>query len=180
PANQGGASSVNPNLCATVSDPNGGTMQVKYFGRVRTASNSNKFTIVILPDTQYYTEEPQGNNGGNIAMFNAQTNWIANNRASKNIVYLGHLGDCVQNGDNPPVANKEIEWQRAQPAIATIENPALTGLPQGIPYGICVGNHDQTPNGSATGTTTYYNQYFGSSHFAGRIYYGGHYGTNND
>lgn len=180
PANQAGTNSVNPNLCATVSDPNGGTLQVRYFGRIKTASSSTKFTIIILPDTQYYTAEPQGTHDGNTAMFNAQTTWIANNRAAKNIVYVGHLGDCVQNGDDPPVSNKEIEWQRAQPAMATIENPALTGLPQGIPFGVCVGNHDQTPNGSATGTTTYYNQYFGSTHFMGRSYYGGHYGSNND
>ncbi len=153
---------------------------MRYFGRVRTAGNSDKFTIILLPDTQYYTEQPQGNNGANIAMFNAQTEWIVNNRVSKNIVYVGHLGDCVQNGDDPPGSNREIEWQRTQPAIAMIESPALTGLPQGIPYGICVGNHDQTPNGSATGTTTYYNQYFGSGHFSGRSYYGGHYGSNND
>jgi hypothetical protein len=180
PANLSGASTVNPNLCATVSDPNGGALQVRYFGRERMASNSNKFTIVFLPDTQYYTEEPQGNHGGNSAMFNSQTAWIANNRAAKNIVYAGHLGDCVQNGDDPPGSNNEIEWQRAQPAMATLENPALTGMPQGIPFGVCVGNHDETPNGDATGTTTYYNQYFGVNHFNGRYYYGGHYGSNND
>jgi hypothetical protein len=180
PPHQGGSASANPNLCATVSDPNGGTLQVRYFGKRKTTTSGQKFTIVIIPDTQYYTEEPQGNNGGAIAMFNAQTTWIANNRASKNIVYVGHLGDCVQNGDNPPGANNELEWQRVQGAIATIESPALTGLPQGIPYGLSVGNHDQTPNGSATGTTTYFNQYYGSAHFAGRSYYGGHYGSNND
>jgi hypothetical protein len=181
PANQAGSVSINPNLCATVSDPNGGTLQVRYYGRKIPANGSEKFTIILLPDTQYYTEEPQGNHdGGNAAMFNAQTTWIANNRLSKNIVYVGQLGDCVQNGDDPPGSNNEIEWQRAQTAIATIENPTLTGLPQGIPFGISVGNHDQTPIATATGTTTYYNQYFGSSHFAGRDYYGGHYGSNND
>jgi hypothetical protein len=180
PVNMSVAQSVNPNLCATVSDPNGGTMQVRFHGRQRPANGSQKFTIIYLPDTQYYTEQPQGNNGGFIAMFNAQTDWIASNRAAMNIVYVGHLGDCTQNGDNPPGTNDEIEWQRAAPAIATIESPALTGLPQGIPFGISVGNHDQTPNGSPTGTTTYFNQYFGSNHFAGRAYYGGHYGSNND
>ena len=181
PANQGGTGTLNPNLCATVSDPNGGTIQVKYSGRVKTTNSSEKFTIILLPDTQFYTEEPQGNHdGGNAAMFNAQTDWIANNRLSKNIVYVGQLGDCVQNGDNPPGSNKQIEWQRAQAAISTIESQTKTGLSQGIPFGICVGNHDQSPIGSATGTTTYYNQYFGSSHFTGRDYYGGHYGSNND
>src|SRR5689334_2471665 len=91
PANQAGASSVNPNLCATVSDPNGGTLQVRYFGRLKPANGSQKFSIIVLPDTQYYTEEPQGNNGGNAAMFNAQTTWIANNRQSMNIVYVAQL-----------------------------------------------------------------------------------------
>ena len=180
PAHQMVSGSTDPDLCATVSDPNGGNLQVKYFGRAKTTSDSEKFTIIFLPDTQYYTEEPQGGHGGNIAMFNAQTAWIAANRVSKNIVYVGQLGDCVENGDNPPGADKEIEWKRAQIAMATIENPALTSLPEGVPFGICVGNHEQTPFGLPTGTTNYYNQYFGSSHFAGRAYYGGHYGSNND
>ncbi|MEI9908978.1 MAG: hypothetical protein WDO71_04505 [Bacteroidota bacterium] len=93
PANQAGSVSINPNVCATVSDPNGGTLQVRYYGRQAPANGSEKFTIVLLPDTQYYTEEPQGNHQGGIAaMFNAQTAWIANNRQSMNIVYVGQLG----------------------------------------------------------------------------------------
>ncbi|MGK2860629.1 MAG: hypothetical protein ACSLE0_01735, partial [Chitinophagaceae bacterium] len=180
PADQSGSVSASPGLCATVSDPDGDALKIKYSGRIKNTSTSKKFTIVMLPDTQFYTEEPQGNHGGNIAMFTAQTNWIADNRESMNIVYVGQLGDCVQNGDNPPVANKEIEWQRAQTAISVIESPIQTGLPQGIPFGICVGNHEQSPFGDVNGTTTYYNQYYGSSHFAGRSYYGGHYGSNND
>jgi hypothetical protein len=162
------------NLCADVSDPNGDLMQVRYFGRAKTSSGSQKFTLVFLPDTQYYTEEPQGTHGGNIEMFNAQTAWIANNRLAKNIVYVGQLGDCVEHGD------ADIEWQRAQVAIGTIEDPVQTGLSQGIPFGICVGNHEQTPFNDPLGSTALYNQYFGSAHFAGRTYYGGHYGTNND
>lgn len=180
PAHLSMVSTNRPDLCATVSDPQGGTLQVKYFGRVKSAGTSQKFTIVFLPDTQYYTEEPQGNHGGNIAMFNAQTAWIAANRVSKNIVYVGQLGDCVENADHLLGPDPEIEWKRAQTAMATIEDPALTSLPQGIPFGICVGNHEQTPFNSAAGTTNYYNKYFGSAHFAGRDYYGGHYGSNND
>ena len=180
PADQSMVSTNRPDLCATVSDPNGGTLQVKYSGRVKNTSSSQKFTIVFLPDTQYYTEQPQENHGGKIAMFKAQTAWIAANRVSKNIVYVGQLGDCVENADHLSGPDKEIEWKRADTAMSTIEDPILTALPQGIPFGICVGNHEQTPLGSATGTTVYYNQYFGSSRFAGRNYYGGHYGSNND
>ncbi|MBL0131524.1 MAG: hypothetical protein IPP43_10695 [Chitinophagaceae bacterium] len=182
PANNANSPSTSPNICATVSDPNGGNIRVRYFGRPK--SSSTKFTLVMLPDTQFYSEVTAGggssSTGGTIAMFNAQTTWIASNRASKNIVYVGQLGDCVQNGDNPPVAQKDAEWIKASNAIATIESPALTGLPQGIPFGICVGNHDQTPIGDPSGTTIYYNQYFRAAHFAGRTYYGGHNGSNND
>ena len=60
-----------------------------------------------------------------------------------------------------------------------IENPdvPVTG---GIPYGICVGNHDQGIVGDPNSTAIYYNQYFGTARFNGRTYYGGHYGANND
>jgi hypothetical protein len=87
------------------------------------------------------------------------------------------LGDCVENGDN---GGNNIEWMRADASYSIIENPGTTGLPDGIPFGITVGNHDQSPNGDPTGTTTFYNQYFGAARFTGRSYYGGHYGTNND
>ncbi len=74
-----------------------------------------------------------------------------------------------------------LEWQRVNTAISTIESPTATGLPQGIPYGLSVGNHDQSPiGGGNTATTNKYNQYFGISRFNGRNYYGGHHGSNND
>jgi hypothetical protein len=175
PADNGGSTPANTSLCVTANDPNGGTVNVKYYGRAKNSSGQ-KFTIILLPDTQYYTAQPQGTNGGNNFMFKAQTQWIANNRQSMNIVYVGQLGDCTEHGD----AN-EIEWKRVDTSIKNIENPALTGLPQGLPYGLCVGNHDQSPiGGGATASTNFYNQYFGESRFAGRSYYGGHYGTNND
>jgi len=43
-----------------------------------------------------------------------------------------------------------------------------------------VGNHDQSPNGDADGSTDFYNQFFGVARFQGRGYYGGHFGANND
>jgi hypothetical protein len=52
-------------------------------------------------------------------------------------------------------------------------------LPNGIPYALAVGNHDQTPIGNADGTTIGFNTYFGVhpttgiNHFAGKSYYGG-------
>ena len=122
------------------------------------------FTLVVLPDTQYYSA---GLEGGDPRMFAAQTAWIAANQAARNIVYVVHLGDIVQNGDSDPQ-----EWQNASAAMQTLDEA-------GIPYGVAVGNHDETPEGTAGGTTLF-NQYFGVSRFSGRTYYGGNYGGTND
>ena len=67
PSNTGGSPLTNTPLCATVSDPDGGNLTVTYYGRPKVApvATNQKFTVILLPDTQYYTAEPQGTNGGN-------------------------------------------------------------------------------------------------------------------
>ena len=143
--------------------------------------SQSEFTIIGLPDTQYYSENLDGSGSGqgsgSISTFIAQTNWIVNNRLGSSIVYVAHLGDCVQNGDEV-----EQEWINASGAMEYLEDPSTTGLSDGIPYGIAVGNHDMTPwdNDDGNSTTIFYNQYFGISRFSGRNYYSGHYGSNND
>ena len=175
PADQATQVAASPALTVGASDPDGGNLTVTYYGRVAGGTSAQPdFTLIGLPDTQYYTS---GLNGGTPAMFDTQTSWIVSNRASRNIAAVVHLGDCVENGDN---GGNPIEWQRGDHSMSIIEDPSTTLLAQGIPYGMCVGNHDQTPNGDASGTTTLYNQYFGSARFSGRAYYGGHYGSNND
>jgi hypothetical protein len=175
PPNQATGVVFSPTLDVGVSDPDGGNLTVTYYGRPLTGGTPGPdFTLIGQPDTQYYTGEV---NGGTNAILLSINNWIVANRASRNIAYVATLGDCVEHGDN---AGNDIEWQRADLGYDLIEDPGTTGLPDGIPYGITVGNHDQSPNGDADGTTTFYNQYFGVSRFQGRSYYGGHYGTNND
>ena len=132
---------------------------------------ASDFTIIGVPDTQKYTGEVDG---GTTAMYNAQTQWIVANRQALNIVYVAHYGDCVEHG------NSTTEWNRFENATNDLE-PAQSGLPHGIPYGLAVGNHDQSPAGSTSSNSTLlFNQYFGVSRFSGRSYYGGHYGSNND
>jgi hypothetical protein len=127
------------------------------------------FTLIALPDTQFYSRDLS-------PIFAAQTQWIVDNKSSMNIVYVAHLGDCVENGNS-----FTSEWDHADAAMSLIENPSTTGLLHGIPYGIAVGNHDQSPQGNPAGSsTTLYNTYFGESRFSGRTYYGGHFGSNND
>src|SRR6476646_52856 len=103
------------------------------------------FTFVALPDTQYYVSHL---NGGLPAMFTSQTDWIVANRSIRNIAYVAQLGDCVENGDN---GGNNAEWLEATNALYRLEDPITTSLPFGIPYGVAVGNHDQSPNGSASG-----------------------------
>ena len=160
-------------VVATVSDRNNQPMTVKLFGRKKTTGSGSNFVVIGLPDTQYYTSHL---NGGTNELFKAQTQWIVDHRLDSNIVYVSQLGDCVENGNN---GGNDIEWRRADTAMKKIENPNIP-TPFGIPYSICVGNHDQGIIYNPNSPTTFFNQYFGEARFTGRPYYGGHYGDNND
>ncbi|TAH41777.1 MAG: T9SS type A sorting domain-containing protein [Bacteroidetes bacterium] len=165
---------LNSNLSVGVSDPEGKNLSVTYFVQPCPSPAREDFTVIGLPDTQHYVSNLFG---GTNEIYKSQTNWIAQNRISENIVFVQGLGDCVQNGDN---GGNPIEWQRVDTAMKLIEDPITTQLQDGIPYGLNVGNHDQSPIGEVTGTTNFFNAYFGESRFLGRNYYGGHYGTQNN
>lgn len=134
--------------------------------------DEDDFSIAILPDTQYYSAEK---NGGKKEMFFAQTDWIAANAAKEKIAYVIHLGDITDDGEKFPQ-----QWINASEAMYRLEKPQ-PGYPQGIPYGMAVGNHDQTKSQyPISGSTGSYNRYFGISHFKNKKWYGGHYRDNND
>ncbi|MHC4443849.1 MAG: metallophosphoesterase [Planctomycetota bacterium] len=130
------------------------------------------FSIIVLPDTQNYSCEC---GGGDAQTFYDMTDWIVDNTSTLNVKYVAHMGDVVQSGDDDIT-----EWQNAEDAMELLEDPVTTGLPEGIPFGLAVGNHDQTPHRDPDGTTTYFNQFFGESRFSIRSYYGDNYGSNND
>ena len=165
-----------PTLQVTVSNTAPGNATVQFYGRVAPVNPATDFSIIALPDTQYYAAL---RNGGLPAMWYAQTEWIITNRIPRNIAYVAHLGDIVDHGDNNG-GTPLNEWKVATNAMYRLEDPNRTSPATGIPYGTAVGNHDESPNGDSTGTTTYYNQYFGVSHFAGKPYYAGHHGANNN
>ena len=144
-----------------------------YVGPICTTTGTvASFTIVGLPDTQHYTDGV-----GSPDIFTSQTEWIVDNIVRHNIVFVSHFGDCVENGDN---GGDDSEWQIVDSAMSIIEDTLTTQMLYGMPYGMSVGNHDQSPFGNSNGTTIFYNQFFGFDRFAGRDYYGGHYGSNND
>ncbi len=164
---------VDPLLCVDVADPTGEPLTVTFRGREVTVPGSRDFTVVALPDTQYYAASyPE--------TYLAQTRWIVEQRVPRGIAFVTQLGDCVDR------AEVEQQWVNADAAWSLVEDPLGTGLVHGIPYGIAAGNHDQYPGGvpgtlAAPGTTTSaYNRWFGVERFSGRSYYGGHFGDNND
>ena len=84
--------SIPPILNVTVSDPDTNRLTVTFYGLVKSADAGPDFTIIALPDTQYYSHFFPW-------IFTNQTYWIVNNRAASNIVYVTQLGDCVDDGD---------------------------------------------------------------------------------
>jgi hypothetical protein len=130
------------------------------------ASNGDEyFSIAVLPDTQYYTAEKYG---GNMQMFENQIQWIRDNRKGQHIEYVIHLGDITDH-------NVSLEWDRAQSVLYKLDK-------DNIPYGLSVGNHDETPNGNPSkgNEKTDYTKYFGKDHFKDRKWYGGGMGGNNN
>jgi hypothetical protein len=112
------------------------------------------FTVVVLPDTQYYSQSYP-------ATFNTQTQWIVDHVQSNNIKFVTHLGDVVQ------TSTQAIEWQRADAAMDKLDT-----LPT-LPYSVALGNHDYDIKDSHAGPTTQFTQYFGAARYAGRSWYGG-------
>jgi len=143
-------------LEVAVSDPDADDLTVRFYGRP-VAQPGPEFSLVLLPDTQNYT-------GYWPELFHLQAQWIVSNRVSRNIAAVAHLGDVTD-------TDTELEWMRADEAMSIMESPLITGLADGIPYVMNIGNHDGSSG---------FNQHFGVSRFSGRGYYGGHHGSNND
>ena len=122
------------------------------------------FQIVVLPDTQCYVS---GKLNGKMEDFEQQIEWARQNQKAENIAYVIHLGDISQNGEK-----ELIEWERARNVMCRLEE-ALPGMPEGIPYGVAVGNHDTTPRGMPLQMDNGFKKSFGRSHFMGKSYYGG-------
>ena len=110
-----------------------------------------EFTIIALPDTQHYSESFP-------AIFTSQTQWIVDNKAARNIVFVTHEGDIVNQN------NVLSQW-----LVANANMSMLDGV---VPYGMGPGNHDQP--------TTLFNQFFPYTRYQGQPWYGGHYQNLND
>jgi hypothetical protein len=114
------------------------------------------FSVVLLPDTQNYSEKYADT-------YAAQTLWVRQQAKADNIKFVIHLGDIVQ------TSTKEPEWENADRAMRLLDGV--------VPYSIAPGNHDMVVK---TRDTTLYNQYYSPERFADQSWYGGHMGDTND
>ena len=121
--------------------------------QINVGSNS-AFKIVLLPDTQYYSESYP-------AIFTAQTRWVVDNIAAENIKFVMHEGDITNK-------NTKKQWKNA--------NASLSVLDRKIPYLLVPGNHDTGINGSSNvRDTTLFNSYFPVERFSNSPSFGGVY-----
>ncbi|MBP1963164.1 DUF2341 domain-containing protein [Paenibacillus aceris] len=111
--------------------------------------NDYDFSFVWMTDTQLEAESFP-------SVYDAETQWMADNKDAQKIQYVIHTGDIVNS------ASQEYQWQNADHSMKILENA-------GIPYGVIQGNHDTND--------TLYSKYFGAFRFKDRLFNGKPYYT---
>ena len=158
PADGASGISTSPTLSVTATDPDTDSLDVDFYGRGATGGGpATPFTLVVMPDAQNYVVSDTA-----AELFNAQTQWIADQQSTLNTVFASQLGDVTENG------TVAAEWARASTAMGILDSA-------GIPYSITVGNHDGYASGYPTFLST-----FGASRYAGKTWYGGYLGDPSD
>jgi hypothetical protein len=144
-------------------------------------ANDRFFTLVVMPDTQYYTQVQWKLD----KYFKGQTRWIAANQHSEHIAFVFQLGDLQQDGnllrldkqpdpsvkellqnpnpEHPP--ENDLQWQRASDAMKVLDDA-------GVPYSAVAGNHDYFHWDRKTLPVKYL-KYFGPDRYAGKPWFGG-------
>jgi pimeloyl-ACP methyl ester carboxylesterase len=116
------------------------------------------FTVVVLPDTQFYSANI---NGVGSKILSNQTQWVASNVESFNIAFVTHEGDIVDNGASTS------QWK--------IASDSMNYLNVGnSPWEVLPGNHDYLNDSGLVN----YNKYFGYGNFSSRTWFGGAYPAN--
>ena len=108
------------------------------------------FTVVVFPDTQYYSDRFPDT-------FSLQARWIEDNRNELNIVFVVHVGDLVD------TSTSRRQWENADNSMRELD-----GI---VPYLVVPGNHDGPPDYQYS----FFNKYFGPGRFGPFDHYGGNY-----
>jgi hypothetical protein len=122
------------------------------------------FSVVLLPDTQGYTNK-QNNLPDEDKTYFKQMHWILDHRASDNIQFVIHLGDITND-------NVDAQWDIADRAHALLDAADM-------PYSMVPGNHDYRVDGVFKRDGSQFDQYFGVDRFALKPWFGGSIGASN-
>jgi len=124
--------------CSMVGDPRS----------VVAASHSGEgaaFTIVSLPDTQYYAaQHPE--------ILASQAEWIVREQARRGVALVVHEGDIVDSDDTN-------QWRRASTTLHELDGV--------VPYVLSPGNHDYARSGDHITRETRLDDFFASDGLAG-------------
>ncbi|SFJ55998.1 metallophosphoesterase [Planctomicrobium piriforme] len=139
--NRAAAAEVDPNADAVLVDGEAAAIQ------------PGSFTIAVLPDTQNYSEKfPE--------IFKAQTQWIVDQQAARNIACVLHLGDITNH-------SQTFEWENAVAALSLLDGK--------VPYCFVPGNHDYSTQGKCEDRSTRLNEFLPVSQYQSWPTFGGVY-----
>ncbi|MFF4037481.1 LamG-like jellyroll fold domain-containing protein [Streptomyces sp. NPDC001816] len=123
--------------------------------RRRPDPESRRFTLAVMPDTQYLFDGPSINP----APIEASLRYLLEHGRDENIVFLSHLGDLTQNG-------AEDEFAAIGEAFGILDR-------RGVGYSVLAGNHDVRSSTDDQRGATPYLDAFGPQRFQGKKTFGG-------
>jgi hypothetical protein len=117
-------------------------------GDWRPDPDSPRFTVAVMPDTQYLFDADRIHP----APLAASLRYLLDNGRAQNIVFLAHLGDLTENG-------QPGEMDRISEVWDTLDR-------HGVAYSVVAGNHDVGGGTNDQRGTTPYLAHFGPKRFA--------------
>ncbi|KUM78168.1 LamG-like jellyroll fold domain-containing protein [Streptomyces curacoi] len=123
--------------------------------RRRPDPDSRRFTLAVMPDTQYLFDGPSIDK----APVEASLRYLLEHGREENIVFLSHLGDLTQNGTRPEVT-------AISEAFRLLDR-------RGVGYSVLAGNHDVKSSTTDQRGATPYLDAFGPQRFEGGKTFGG-------
>ncbi|MCK8432775.1 Tat pathway signal sequence domain protein [Streptomyces sp. D2-8] len=117
--------------------------------------HSRRFTLAVMPDTQYLFDGPSIDK----APVEASLRYLLEHGGQENIVFLSHLGDLTQNG-------AKEEFAAIGEAFRLLDR-------RGVGYSVLAGNHDVKPSTTDQRGTTPYLDAFGPRRFKEQRTFGG-------
>jgi len=121
----------------------------------RPDSDSRRFTLAVMPDTQYLFDGPSIDK----APVEASLRYLLQHGRDENIVFLSHLGDLTQNG-------AKDEFAAISEAFGLLDR-------KGVGYSVLAGNHDVRSSTDDQRGSTPYLDAFGPQRFKGKKTFGG-------